>query len=316
MTGGAGFIGRALSQALGDDGVQVVGLGRTPPADPYGAVWVTGDIRDSAIRDAFRRVDVVFHLASRVHQDDSGDGAERAHWEVNVEGTRHVLNAALFHGAATIVFFSSVKAMGEGGPTQLDEHSAAAPATPYGRSKLAAEKLVFEAAASGAIRAVTLRLPMVWGPGGGGNMTRMIKAIAARRFPPLPEFGNRRSLVHVSDVVRAARLAATVSPANARTYLVTDGASYSTHEMCAAIRRALGQSTPSWQVPLWSLKTAALIGDGIGRFAGTPVFDSSALARLSGSAWYDSTAITRELGYTPAVTLERGLPEMIQWLQL
>ncbi|MCZ7655575.1 MAG: NAD-dependent epimerase/dehydratase family protein [Rhodocyclaceae bacterium] len=87
---------------------------------------------------------------------------------------------------------------------------------------------------------VNLRLAMVYGHGGRGNLERMARGIRAGWFPPLPDSGNRRSLVHVEDVVAAMGMVAQAPAANGRTYIVADPKAYSGREIYDAIRRGLG----------------------------------------------------------------------------
>jgi nucleoside-diphosphate-sugar epimerase len=158
-----------------------------------------------------------------------------------------------------------------------------------------------------------LRPALVYGPGVKGNLLRMMGAVDAGRFPPVPDTGNRRSMVHVDDLVQAAKLAAEKPAANGKTYIVTDGRNYSTREMYVMMAETLGRKVPSWTVPAWLLRGGGYIGDLIGRITGRrfPV-DSEAIARLLGSACYSSRKIELELGYRPVRDLGSALPEMVE----
>lgn len=85
-----------------------------------------------------------------------------------------------------------------------------------------------------------IAIPLVYGPGVKGNLLHMINAIDKGRFPLVRDVHNKRSMVHVDDVVQALRLAVENPRANGEVYFVTDGRTYSTYEICALIRRALG----------------------------------------------------------------------------
>jgi nucleoside-diphosphate-sugar epimerase len=244
------------------------------------------------------------------------DDAESEYVRANVDGTRNVLEAAVKAGVPRLVFVSSVKAGGEGSDVCLDEAMEDRPETPYGRTKLEAERLVFKIAREHQMHAVVLRLPLVYGPGHKGNLERMLHAVAARRFPPLPEYGNNRSMVHVSDVADAAILAAGDPDANVQTYIVTDGRPYSTRELYALMRVALGRRKPLISLPRGALRAAARLGDIVGRLRGRRFFfDSGALEKLTESAWYSSRKIETELGFKPAYDLEKALPELIAVLR-
>jgi nucleoside-diphosphate-sugar epimerase len=257
---------------------------------------------------------VVFHLAGRAHTLSDGGGNENLYQAANVEGTRHVLEVAERRRARAVVFLSSVKAMGEESTGCRDELTESMPTTPYGRSKLAAERLVFDYGKRTGTHVTCLRLPLVYGSGNKGNLFSMISAIDRGWFPPVPEVRNLRSMIHVSDVVEAALLVSSRPEANGQGYIVTDGRPYSTREIYDLTCRALGKRVPRWSVPLALLKAAAYGGDAIGRVRGRRfTFDSDALEKLTGSAWYSSEKISRELGYRPKITFEDALPEMIAW---
>lgn len=318
VTGASGFIGRHLVERLAREGHAVRALihDHSGPARWPASVDVArGDVRDAgAMKAATAGCEAVFHLAGKAHALTEVRGEEEAYRAVNVTGTRNVLEAAVAGGAKSFVFFSSVKAMGEEAPECRDESSEARPLTAYGRSKLEAEKLVLECGRRTGLGATCLRLPLVYGVGNKGNLFRMIAAIDRGLFPPLPPVHNRRSLVHVTNVVDAAVLAVEKPAAHGRCYIVTDGRPYSTCELYELICRALGKRIPRWSVPVGLLSAAARVGDLAGRVLRRRMpFDSDTLAKLTGSAWYSSDLITRELGYRPLMTLERALPELIAW---
>ena len=159
---------------------------------------------------------------------------------------------------------------------------------------------------------VVLRLCMVYGPQAKGNIEKMIEAVRHNRFPPLPELGNRRSMVHVQDVVQAAVLAGTHPKAAGQVFVVSDGQTYSTRQMYELICRALNRKVPGWTMPVGVLRGLAVVGDLIGKARGRRfVFDSDALSKLMGSAWFSSEKIQTLLGFKPEWTLERALPEMV-----
>lgn len=276
--------------------------------------WAFGDLgRPETLGDVCEGVDTVFHLAGHAHAWSDFEEADKdTHGSLNEEATRALVNFAGQSGVRRFVFFSSVKAMGEGGERQLDESCDLEPKTAYGRAKLAAEKAVLAAGEQYGMQVCNLRLSLVYGPGVKGNLARMIEAIDRGRFPATPLMKNRRSMVDVRDVVQAALLAAGRTEANGQTYVVTDSRPYSTSDIYHAIRKALGKDAPRWLVPMSLLKALATAGDALGRVRGRRfMFDSDALEKLTGSAWYSSAKIGAELGYQPLYTLEQALPEMI-----
>jgi nucleoside-diphosphate-sugar epimerase len=259
-------------------------------------------------------IDTVLHLAGVAHALSATKRNGDDYYGINSEGTRHLLEAAKAAGVSRFIYFSSVKAMGEGGPQEMDESTVCRPTTAYGQSKLEAEELV----TSGEYvpESVVLRLSMVYGPTDKGNLPRMVKAIAEGRFPPLPEVNNKRSMVHVADVVQAALLAMEKSDAAGRTYIVTDGRAYSTRQIYEWICEVLNRRPPRWTVPVSLLRGLAAVGDVVGWARGRRfTFDSDAMDKLIGSAWYSSRRISQELGFLPRYSLEAALPELVSFLQ-
>jgi len=291
VTGSTGFIGRRLW--LPCDRALV----RSPGNLPGEAV---GDLLNPAsLERACEGIETVFHCAGHAHAFTSSDPA--AHWRINFEGTRNLARAAGEAGARHFVFLSSVKAMAEPGDECVDEDLMGEPTTPYGKAKRAAEEAVLEAGDKYGMHAVNLRLAMVYGRGGHGNLERMVRGIRAGWFPPLPETGNKRSLVHVDDVVAVMRLVADRPEANGQTYIIADPRAYSGREIYDVIRAVLRKSTLGWSLPACLLLAAGRLNGRLGE-----VVD-----RLVGSACYSPARIERELGWRAKIGLETGLREML-----
>ncbi len=307
VTGASGFIGRTLCRRLSEQQVAVRALLRHKCEGPWQDA-VYADIGSGILpKNLMEGIDSVFHLAGKVHALSEASSDETEYNSINVNGTRVLLEAAATANVRCFVFFSSVKAMGEGGETMLDENCDIPPETPYGRSKRKAEELVL---GKGYVpHPSVLRLSMVYGPGSKGNLVRMIEAVVKRRFPPLPQMYNRRSMVHVDDVVQAAILAAENPEASGQTYIVTDGQTYSTRQIYEWISESLDRSVSSWGIPLIMFKMVARAGTLLGSIRGRRVgFDTYALQKLIGSAWYSSKKIERELGFLPKWSLRKSLP--------
>jgi UDP-glucose 4-epimerase len=168
--------------------------------------------------------------------DDTAGDRFSAYRRANVDGTRAVLDAARAAGARTFVFASSVKAVGERSETPWTESVEPRPVDPYGVSKLEGERVVLGAAA---IRAVVLRLPLVYGPGVRANMLRLFRAVDSGWPLPVGGVKNRRSLLYVGNLVAAIRRALEVDRVRG-TYFLADGEGASTEDLVRAIARALG----------------------------------------------------------------------------
>lgn len=312
VSGASGFIGQRLVFRLLTDGHACRQLVRRQEG---GASAIVAELADpDALAKACSGIACVFHCAGYAHAFSSlsGDDSVR-HWTVNFEGTRNLVEAAGQAGVKRFVFLSSVKVMAEPGEICADENFPGEPETPYGQSKLAAEKAVLAAGQRFGMHVVNLRLAMVYGAGGRGNLERMGRLVKRAIFPPLPETGNRRSLVHVDDVVSATRLVAGDDRANGRTYIIAAQEAPSGRGLFDALRQAQGLPPCNWSVPAPLLRFAARFGDGAEKLMGRRLpLDSEVLDRLLGSAWYSPARIERELGWRAQVELVDGLSEMLR----
>lgn len=310
VSGATGFIGQRLWRALRAEGVPCRGLARSAvPAAGIHAV----DLADrTALAAACAGAERVFHCAGYAHAFAalSGDDAD-LHWRVNFEGTRNLVEAAGAAGIRSFVFLSSVKAMAEPGQACADEDFPGQPQTAYGRAKRAAEVAVLEAGRRFGMHVVNLRPAMVYGAGGRGNLERMGRLVQRGLFPPLPETGNHRSLVHVDDVVATMRLAADDTRAAGRTYIVAAPEAPSGRVLYDGLRAALGLPPCSWAMPESLLRLAGRVGDRMETVWRRPLpVDSEVINRLLSSAWYSPARIEGKLGWRARVSLEDGLAEM------
>lgn len=308
ITGSSGFIGRRLRNALAESGTRCRLLVRNAASMPD--VLVGDLLQPDSLPGACSGIDCVFHCAGYAHAFTSSD--PDAHWRINFEGTRNLVEAAGRAGIRRFVFLSSVKAMAEPNDTCADEDWPGDPVTPYGRAKRAAEECVLEIGSRYDMHVVNLRLAMVYGRGGRGNLERMARAIDAGWFPPLPETANRRSLVHVSDVVDAMRLVAVTAAARGKTYIVADPLAYSGREIYDAICVVLRKPIPKWNIPVNMLRLAGRIGDMAGTLTHSSLpLSAEAVARLLDSSCYSPARIERELGWRGKVELHTGIGEMV-----
>jgi nucleoside-diphosphate-sugar epimerase len=318
VTGASGFVGRALCAALRARGDHVRAVMRRPAAGPWDEQWNLELGAGGVPAELARDVDAVWHLAGRAHPAQEppavrgpGGRAEAAA-AADLAATEALLAAVAATGAPRLVLASSVKAAGLPARGPADERTATPPETRHGQAKREAERLVLAAAERHGLHACVVRSAPVYGPGCGGGLGRMLRAVDHGRFPAVPEVGNRRSLVGIDDLVAALLLAAERPEAAGQTYVVCDGQAYSTRRVHLAMASALGRPLPVRTVPGWALRAGARAGDLAGWLSGRPApFDSAALRRLVGSSWYSAARIAAELGWRPRQVLEDALPAMV-----
>lgn len=304
VTGASGFIGGQLCRQLRSksETSTILAMSRTQRDGPWDRCleWDLSSgisLPEGMIRD----VDVIFHLASKAHAVSEVVGDDSGYHEVIVSGTKSLLEAAEKSGCKALVYMSSVKAMGEGSSYEMlqpiDETSSCSPETPYGRAKLEAERLVLS---SYIPHVVVIRPVMVYGPNHKGNLVRMVEMVKKGLFPPLPENGNKRSMVHVDDLISATTAASECPNANRSIFIIAEDDALSTRQLIDHIRISCGMKSLNWSAPRAALSALAATGDIFGKLFGKRApFDSSTLDKLLQSAWYSSLQAKQNLGWIP-----------------
>lgn len=253
VTGAAGFIGSRLSKRLMRDGWSVVGVdGFTDSYDPVekvvraaglvriaGFSLVVGDLVGLDLDKLFEGAEVVFHLAGRAGVRSSFSSEERYEHD-NVSATRKVIAAAQRTGVRRIVYASSSSVYGNG-ETPFQEDAITDPISPYGRTKLEAERLCLGATDRG-LEAVALRYFTVYGPGQRPDMGLRLFAEAALEGRPITLLGDgsqRRDFTYICDIV-AATVAAADAAASGLAVNVGGGSDVSILEVLDLLRDLTG----------------------------------------------------------------------------
>jgi UDP-glucose 4-epimerase len=298
VTGGAGFIGSNLALALLERGDSVVilddlssGWATNLPASTR-AQFIRADVCDSRyVRDAMEGVSCVFHLAASVGNKRSIDHPVRDA-EINVLGTLQVLEAARAAGVRKIVVSSSAAVFGELKTLPIREDHPVEPDSPYGASKLGAEKETLAFGKLHSIETVCLRYFNVYGPrqrfDAYGNVIPIF-VFQALREEPLTIFGDgeqTRDFVHVGDVVQA-NLKAADTPGVRGAFNIGSGTRISINGLVDRLRTTMDGLLPVRYAP-------ARPGD---------VRDSLA----------DITAARTAFGFEPRIGLTTGLADYVAW---
>ncbi len=303
MTGAGGFVGRALVGALRQRGHRVSVAVRSPEAVPQGTEpRCIGDIATVANwAPALVGLDTIVHLAARVHL--AGPQGEAAYMAANVAPTLRLAEAAAVAGVRRFVFLSSVKAMGEASPGRpLTEADPAMPADAYGRSKRAAEQGLAAIARRSGMDFVSLRPPLVHGPGVRANMLSLLRWIERGRPLPVSTAGNRRSLISVGNLASAIVSVVEHRESAGGVYMVTDGPALSTADLARGLAAGLGRQARLLPMPPMVLTLGSRL----------PVV-GPALARLTGDLEIDGGLFRRTFDWNPVEDQAAALRATASW---
>jgi len=245
ITGATGFIGRKLADVV-DGEIRVLSREKHSDYDT-----IVCDLQSEVIPDhALNNVNTVFHLAGFAHDMRDANKISDLYYKVNVSATVQLANLAIKSGVKRFVFVSSVKAGGS--PpfgTCANEKDQKNTEDVYGKTKREAELKLLEIGKESGMHVSIVRPSLVYGPNVKGNLQLMLSGVKAGWFPPLPETGNRRSMIHVDDLVRAILLITEDKQANGEIFIATDGTPHSSREIYSVICNITGKPVPKWSVP-------------------------------------------------------------------
>ncbi len=248
ITGATGFVGERLVNKLSSIGYQLRVISRNPIP---GIETIIVDLKEASIpSEALSGVDMVFHLAGIAHDFREASSMKSLYYAINVDSTIRLAELAIQNKVKRFVFVSSVKAGGSSIAGQcMTEENQGEPEGIYGKTKREAELKLLKITSKTHMHVSIVRPSLVYGPNVKGNLQLMLSGIRKGWFPPLPETKNRRSMIHVDDLVRALLLVADDSRANGEIYIATDGRLHSSREIYEAMCGVLAKSVPQWSVP-------------------------------------------------------------------
>ena len=283
VTGATGFIGSRLLGLLKNIQCDIRLLARSEVSN-YETV-VCNLRQDRIPKRTLVSIDTVFHLAGFAHDMQDPSKVKNLYHTVNIEATVELARLAVESGVKRFVFVSSIKA----GGLPLSEHCASEgdqndPEGVYGNTKREAELKLLKIGKESSMHVSIIRPSLVYGPNAKGNLQLMLSGIKKGWFPALPETNNKRSMIHVDDLVRAILLVADDDRANGEIFIATDGTPHSSREIYNAMCSALGKSIPKWSVPKFLFDMTSLINprikDKLNKLLGDECYSSAKLEAL------------------------------------
>lgn len=317
VTGATGFTGGQLARHLAAAGHSIAALVRpasVPRAKALAASGIEiriGDLSDAAaVRRAVEGCELVYHIAATYREAGQG---EAAYTRINVEGTRHVLDAALAAGARRVVHCSTGGVHGHIEHPPADETAPFAPGDIYQRTKLEGERLAAEVGNRSSLEVVIVRPIGIYGPG-DTRFLKMFRGIARRRFPMLGRGDVFYHLTFIDDLVRGIELAGTSPGASGREYIL-GGPEYTTlNELTRLIAEELGVPPPRLRLPVWPVWVAGAVCEAICVPLGVePPLYRRRVDFYRKSRAFDIARARKELGYNPSIDLRTGIRRTAAW---
>lgn len=317
VTGATGFTGGHLARHLRREGHRVAALVR-PASLPRAAALTSdgievrsGDLLDrEAVGRAAAGCEVVYHIAATYREAGQSSSAYR---RINVDGTRHVLEAARDAGVRRVVHCSTGGVHGHIENPPATEDAPFSPGDVYQETKLAAERAAEEFGRGGKPEVVIARPIGIYGPG-DLRFLKMFRGIKRGRFPMLGRGKVFYHLTYIDDLVRGFQLCGEVPAAAGRTYILA-GPEYTTlEELVRRIAAELDVTPPRWRFPVWPvwLLGAACEAVCVPLRIDPPLYRRRVDFYRKSRA-FDIARARRELGYNPAVDLRTGIHRTAGW---
>lgn len=309
VTGATGFIGQRLCDELSDRGYRIIGMSRKQPQSSSVDKWIVGDVRSNEpVREGISESDYVFHLAGISLTDGSGKKVK----EVNVEGTRNVVTAALDADIERLVYTSSAGALANPSKGSIvSETDQRELIGGYQRSKAMAEDVVREHVEDG-LDAVIVNPTSVFGPGDEKFTSRLLTMASEPKF--FVYFPGGGSIVNVDDVVQG-HIAALENGNTGEQYIL-GGENLTYHEAVSILANQMDGSPPVVPIPAAAIRLLGPVAGSIDAVFGKRIFPfNTQMSKLATqSRFFSSEKAERELGYEYEELAEHA-PAAIEWYQ-
>ncbi len=316
VTGGTGFTGKVLVKRMLDKGHDVVALDhkeghKTDELRRYGAEVVIGSVTDkNVVEKCVDGVEVIHHLAAAFREMNVPNSYYR---EVNVEGTRNVLEAAYQQKVRKLIYCSTCGVHGNIDNPPADEDAPIQPADYYQQTKYEAEPIVTRYLEKG-MKTVILRPAAIYGPGDPERFLMIFKRVAKGVFPM---FGDGRTYYHplyVDNLVDAFMLAMEGDRGNGEAYLIADEEYFEIEELVKRVAKATDIEVKVPHYPIFPLIVAGHICEKIYKPFGIvpPIFPRRVDWYRQNRAFKIDKA-KRDLGYQPSVGFDEGLKRTAEW---
>ncbi|MEW6288897.1 MAG: NAD-dependent epimerase/dehydratase family protein [Thermodesulfobacteriota bacterium] len=321
VTGGGGFVGKAVVRQLVARGISTTVIGRHdyPDVVAMGATVARGDIRDQRfLSSVFRDHDTVFHVAAKA----GIWGDYQDYFSINVQGTENVLAACRTNGITRLVYTSTPSVVFRGGDLAgVDEGAPYADRflCHYAATKVLAEKMVLGANCRQMLT-TALRPHLVWGPGDTNLIPRLVARGRSRQLKIVGTGENLVDISYIDNVASAHLLAAEnleySASAAGQAHFISQGEPVNLWHWINDLFARLGIPRVSRQVGFHQAYAAGFVCEKIYFLLGKseePPMTRFLAEQLAKSHWFSIEKARRDLGYCPAVSTDEGVARLVAW---
>lgn len=322
VTGGGGFLGKAIVKRLRERDDEVRSFSRNPhPAlTEMGVKHCRGELADvEAVKRAVVGCDIVFHVAAKA----GVWGPYEEFYQANVLGTKHVIEACRQHGVKRLVYTSSPSVVFDGTDMEGVNESIPYPGhfeAFYPQTKAEAEQLVLQANDRN-LATVALRPHLIWGPEDNHLVPRILERGAKGA---LRKLGSRECLVDTIYIdnaalahLQAAEHLDVGSAVSGKAYFLSQGEPLPIWDVINRILAAGGLPPVTRTIsPSLAYKIGAILEKvyGLLNLKGEPRMTRFVAKELSTSHWFDLSAAKNDFGYQPEVSFDEGMERLREWL--
>jgi len=321
VTGGGGFLGKAIVRRLVDRGDQVRSLARNfyPELEKMGVDQIQGDISDSeTVARACDNRTIVYHVAAK----PPPWGRYADYHQTNVIGTQNVIDSCLDQNQSNLIFTSTPSVVHNGKDIEGADESMPYPkkfSGHYAKTKAIAEQLVVKAARN-KLKTIILRPHKIWGPGDNQILTRLVAR--AHKLKQIGHGNNLIDVTYIDDAADAHILAADKLKAHpglsGNIYFISQGEPVLLWYMVNEFLKAAGCSPVKKSVPFriaWVTGALLEVIYKVLHLSKEPYITRFLAETVSQSNWFTINAATRDLGYTPQISIDEGLRRLEEWLK-
>ncbi|TAL63583.1 MAG: NAD-dependent epimerase/dehydratase family protein [Legionella sp.] len=304
ITGATGYVGRSLVPVLLSAGYQVR-CAVSKKVDWLDAEQLVINRLELQTNweEALKEVDIVIHLASRVHiMNESSASNLDTYCKVNSEATKVLAEQAARLKVKRFIFISTIKVNGDYtvASSPFTEDSKVNPGDSYAISKLLAEQHLLSISKSTGMEVVILRPPLIIGPNVKANFLKFLKLADKDWILPFGQINNARSFVCIDNLISAITTVIEHPKAANQTYLVADDDSWSLTSLFKFLSLEMGSKTRLFKIP------------GIELLFKLPGLNKIGI-RLFGSLEVSNNKLKNQLGWTPPVRSAEGLAKTVRW---